>query len=94
MRDLRRSGVRHRGWDTPGRLLLCHHNVEMLCRAIIEANQQADVADSLASPVPPVILQARQAILDVFRKPEANIDYHRQQLNLFAAAGTSEGDLE
>jgi hypothetical protein len=30
----------------------------------------------------------------VFRKPEANIDYHRQQLNLFAASGTAEGDLE
>jgi hypothetical protein len=94
MRDLRRKGAGYRGWDTTGRLLLCNHNVEMLCRAIIEANQQADLPDNIASPVQPAIRQAQQAIMDVFRKPEANIEYHRKQLNLFAAAGTLEGDLE
>ena len=59
-----------------------------------EANQEADLPNNIAFPAQPAIRLAKQATSGVFRKPEANIDHHLRQLNLFAATDTNERDLQ
>ncbi len=91
MADLRRAGhPSYNGWDEVGKLLLCNHNVEMLSRAIVQANQDADLGDALKSPMHADILTARDVIMEVFTDPKRRNEKHigkwAGQLNLFAEA--------
>jgi hypothetical protein len=66
MRDLRRNPHPNTlGWDEVGRTLLVNHNLEMMCRAIIEANQHADLDDALSQGMPEDIRIVRQVIHEV-----------------------------
>jgi hypothetical protein len=70
MADLRRRGTRGPvGWDELGKLLVCNHNVEMMIRAIIEVNEQADIPDGLGSRIPHAIRTARDVIAETFTRP-------------------------
>ena len=87
--DLRRRGHKPRiGWDEVGRLLLVNHNVEMMMPAIIEVNEQADVPDRLASPIPHAIRTAREVIAETFTKanPLGHADHWASALAATAPA--------
>jgi hypothetical protein len=85
--DLRRIQDPHAGWDQVGRVLLSNHNVEALCRAIIQANRYADSPGVISKFIPRDIMIVREVIQEAFdaRHPASHIKKY-PQLSMFSEA--------
>ena len=80
-------------------MLLCNHNVDMTCRAIILANQIADLEDRTVRSIPAGLRNGRRAIERVFSHPSVeaarkDIAFHSSALGMFARVATDEDDRD